>query len=119
MSAEDRQAIDERKELIESRARALAEDAVARQEAWARRLGPRPVETGGEEAWFAAASTVAAYRDRYKITSDLPVGGGTKNDAQREDRQRALAALRAARSAGAHDRATPSPSRAVRAIPAP
>ena len=29
MSAEDRQAIDERKELIESRARALAEDAVA------------------------------------------------------------------------------------------
>jgi conjugative relaxase-like TrwC/TraI family protein len=119
MSAENRQAIDERKELIESRARALAEDVVARQEAWGRRLGSRPVETGGEEAWFAAASTVAAYRDRYKITSDLPVGGGTKNDAQREDRQRALAALRAARSAGAHDRATPSPSRAVRAIPAP
>ena len=49
--------------------------------------------------WLDAATTVAAYRDRYKITSDLPVGGGAKNDAQRADRQRALAALRAARSA--------------------
>lgn len=37
MSAENRQAIDERKELIESRARALAEDAAAGQEAWTRR----------------------------------------------------------------------------------
>ena len=39
MSAEDRQAIDERKELIESRARILAEAAVASREAWTRRLG--------------------------------------------------------------------------------
>ena len=101
MSAEDRQAIDERKELIESRARALAEDAVAGHEAWTRRLGPRPVDAGDGEAWLDAATTVAAYRDRYKITSDLPVGGGAKNDAQRADRQRALAALRAAALGGA------------------
>ena len=40
MSADDRQAIDERKELIESRARALAEEAVAARDTWARRLGP-------------------------------------------------------------------------------
>ena len=117
MSAEDRQAIDERKELIESRARALAEEAVASAEAWTRRLGPRPVDAGGP-AWLEAATTVAAYRDRYKVTSDLPVGGGAKNDAQRADRQRALAALRAARSAGVYDAPTASPSMAVRAIPA-
>ena len=119
MSAEDRQAIDERKELIESRARALAEDAVASQAG----LGPptraarRP--TRARRTWLDAATTVAAYRDRYKVTSDLPVGGGAKNDAQRADRQRALAALRAAGSAAAPERATPSPAMEVRAIPAP
>jgi conjugative relaxase-like TrwC/TraI family protein len=96
MSAEDRQAIDERKELIETRARALAEGAVARSEAWTRRLG-----RDHGEAWIDAATTAAAYRDRYKVISDLPVGGGTRNDAQRGDRQRALAALREARSASA------------------
>lgn len=119
MSAEDRQALDERKELIESRARALAEDAVASHEAWTRPFGPRPADAGGDQAWLAAATTVAAYRDRYKITSDLPVGGGAKNEAQRAERQRALAALRAMRSEGPFERATASPSIEVRAIPVP
>ncbi|GAA4823940.1 MobF family relaxase [Nocardioides caeni] len=90
MSAEDRQAIDQRKELIESRARALAEEAVVSGEAWTRRL----VGDHGE-AWIEAATTVAAYRDRYKVMSDLPVGGSTKTDSQRADRQRAIAAVRA------------------------
>lgn len=119
MSSDDRQAIDERKVLIESRARALVERAVAGQRAWARRLGPRPFDASSGEAWLDSATTVAAYRDRYKIASDLPVGGGTKNDAQRADRQRALTALRAAGSAGAPARATPSPSMETRAVLAP
>lgn len=118
MSAEDRQAIDERKELIESRAWALVDAAVASHAGWTRRLGPRPVDAG-DEVWLAAASTVAAYRDRYKLTSDLPLGGGAKNDAQRADRQRALAALRSVRAPGASERATGSPSMEVRAVPAP
>lgn len=114
MSAEDRQAIDQRKELIESRARALAEDAVTSGEAWARRLGR---DRGG--AWMGAAVTVAAYRDRYKITSDLPVGGGAKNDAQRADRQRALSSLRAARSESPAQRQPTLAGIDHRAIPAP
>ena len=61
----------------------------------------------------------AAYRDRYKLTSDLPLGGGAKNDAQRADRQRALAALRSVRAPGASERATGSFSMEVRAIQAP
>nr|WP_246319260.1 MobF family relaxase [Nocardioides kongjuensis] len=99
MSAEDRQAIDQRKELIESRARALAEDAVASRQAWIRRLEPRHAGVRVDEAWLDAAATVAAYRDRYKITSDLPVGGEARNEAQRTDRHRALAVIRATRSA--------------------
>ena len=117
MSPNDRQAIDERKELIESRARALAEDAAAGQQAWGRRLGPHP--SGVDAAWLDAATTVAAYRDRYKITSDLPVGSGTENDSQRADRQRALAALRAMRSADAAERPAIPPRIELRAISAP
>ena len=45
------------------------------------------------ERWIRAASTVAAYRDRYKVTGDLPLGGGAANDAQRADRRRAQHAL--------------------------
>ena len=40
--------------------------------------------------------TVAAYRDRYKIESDLPTGGGNSSEAQRVDRQRAQWAAREA-----------------------
>jgi hypothetical protein len=58
MSAEDRQAIDQRKELIESRARALAEDAVDRGEPWTRRLGSRHFGGGGDGFWLDAAATV-------------------------------------------------------------
>ncbi|WP_240044594.1 ATP-dependent DNA helicase [Nocardioides albidus] len=119
MSAEDRQAIDQRKELIESRVRALAEDAVAGRKQWARPPQPRPVGVGSDDAWLDAVATVAAYRDRYKITSDLPVGGGAKNDAQRADRQRALAALRAAR-AGSVPKGLAIPATVrIRAISAP
>lgn len=98
MSAEDRQAIDQRRALIESRARALAEDAVAGRKPWARRPELRPVRVGADDAWLDAAVAVAAYRDRYKITSELPVGGSASTDAQRMDRQRALQAVRRAAS---------------------
>jgi hypothetical protein len=104
MSAEDRQAIDERKELIESRARAIAEDAVVAREAWTRRLRAPHVGQGLDEAWLDAAVTVAAYRDRYKVTSDLPVGGGARNEAQRAGRRRAQVALREALAVSGADR---------------
>ena len=107
---------DERKELIETRARALAEDAVARQEAWTLRLGSPSAGVGNADACLPA---VAAYRDRYKVNSDLPLGGAAKNDAQRADRERALAAIRAMRADGPSERATASPSIEVRAIPVP
>lgn len=95
MSAEDREAIDQRKELIEARARALAEEAATSGEAWARRLGPHRFGEGLSAAWLDSATTIAAYRDRYKVTSDLPGGGVARSKAQRADRQRALAAARA------------------------
>ncbi len=100
MSAEDRQAIGERAELIEARALALAAAAVDAGAPWARRLGRPPTDPKDQTPWMLAAATVAAYRDRYKVSSDLPVGGGATADAQRADRRRAVqAARRAADSA--------------------
>jgi hypothetical protein len=118
MSAEDREAIDQRKELIESRARVLAKAPATHSDAWARRLGPPPATAaGGDQTWLAAATTVAAYRDRYKVTSDLPVGGAAKNDAQREDRRRALSAMRAVSAADASERPASSPAAELVAMP--
>ena len=96
MSPENHQAIDERKALIESRARALVEEVAASRQAWVRRLGQPPIGFVERERWLASASTVAAYRDRYQITSDLIVGGTPVTEAQRADRVRALGAAREA-----------------------
>jgi conjugative relaxase-like TrwC/TraI family protein len=96
MSDEDRQAIAERKQLIEARARALVEEAVRTGEPWVRRLGARPDTLAERDLWLGAATTVAAYRDRYRITSDLPVGGGAESDSQRAERLRAQRAVREA-----------------------
>ena len=68
------------------RARALAEEAIQAREPWTRRLGELPRGVYARERWLTDASTVAAYRDRYRITSDLPLGGTAANDAQRADR---------------------------------
>jgi hypothetical protein len=48
---------------------------------------------------LARVTTVAAYRDRYDITSNLTAGGGATNDAQQVDRQSALQAARSASAA--------------------
>jgi conjugative relaxase-like TrwC/TraI family protein len=96
MSAEDRQAINERKAVIESRARALVHVGIAAGAAWTRRLGEPPLDPTQCERWLLAAASVAAYRDRYKVTTDLPLGGGTTSGAKRSDRRRAQSALREA-----------------------
>jgi conjugative relaxase-like TrwC/TraI family protein len=112
MSAEDRQAIDQRKELIESRARALLDVGIGGGAAWTNRLGEPPQDPTQREQWVRAATSVAAYRDRYKINSDLPLAGGAADDAQRADRRRAQIALR---TAVALSSASRSDSRTVRA----
>ncbi|GAB4005264.1 MobF family relaxase [Nocardioides ultimimeridianus] len=96
MASEDRRAIEERKVVLETRARALVEIAIAEGAVWARRLGEPPQEPTQRDRWVRAAAPVAAYRDRYKLDSDLPLAGSVTSDAQRADRQRAQIALREA-----------------------
>jgi hypothetical protein len=116
MSTEDRRAIDERTELIEARALALATAAVDAGAPWARRLGRPPADPNHHASWMLAAATVAAYRDRYKVESDLPVGGGAAHDAQRADRRRAQWAAREAQRLAAEtgtDRRPATPAHAI------
>lgn len=92
MPHEMRQALDHRKDLIESRAVALAEAALATAESWLRGLGNPPVDTATRRMWLTSVATVAAYRDRYQITSRHPLGPGAMTDAEKADRSHASAA---------------------------
>lgn len=112
MDADDRRAIDERIDAIEARARALVELAVRECAPWVRRLGEQPRDPTQGERWLHAAAAVAAYRDRYKVVSALPLAGSTANDAQRADRQRAHAALREAVSLSSEAAMGPAPATA-------
>lgn len=91
MSCDMRQAINERKALIEQRARALAVTAVKNREPWVEQLGAPSVDRAH---WLRNVTTIAAYRDRHGITSHEPLGGQPASDNQRVDRARAEAALR-------------------------
>ncbi|WP_157009182.1 MobF family relaxase [Agromyces laixinhei] len=97
MDAASRRALRERADLIEARATALAEQAIASGESWMRALGAQPIGSVGE-GWRRHAATVAAYRDRYGIVGGRPLGlGQATSDAQKADATRARAALAAAR----------------------
>lgn len=116
MSAEDRQAIGQRAELIEARALALATAAVDAGAAWARRLGRPPTDPKDHTSWMLAVATVAGYRDRYKVESDLPTGAGSSSDAQRANRQPAQWAAREAQRLAAEtgpDRRLAVPAHAI------
>jgi conjugative relaxase-like TrwC/TraI family protein len=118
MSADDRQSIDERAGLIEARAIAMASAAVDTHSHWVRQLGRQPTDAKTRESWLLAAAAVAAYRDRYKIESDLPTGGGATSDAQRADRQRAQRAAREAQHLAAEadtERRVATPAHAISA----
>lgn len=90
-----RDALEERHRLIEARATALAESAAASRPAWLRRLGVPPATSAGRD-WLMSVATIAAYRDRYQIISDLPLGPAARTEAERADRERALVAQRRA-----------------------
>ncbi len=95
MTAEHRQALDERRELMEARAAALAERAIKDREPWVATVSP----AGGAPfslSWGDQIRIVAAYRDRYDITGAHPLGPLPESITQRADRERAAAALRRA-----------------------
>lgn len=88
LNPDDRQALDEREELIEQRARELVTRARSQQEPWIQQL-PEPQDPDQEHALVV----VAAYRDRWQVTGSAPLGPAPDDDTQRLDYQRAATHL--------------------------
>ena len=108
-NSEDQKALDEREELIENRAQALVHEARTTGEPWITQL-PEPVDPDQEHALIV----VAAYRDRWQITSQDPIGPLPDDDGQRVDYHRAQSHLAALTSEDNDEMATPTAARSVR-----
>lgn len=93
VDAEMQAALDEREALIEARADAVLDTALAESVLWTRALGTPPNERRQAAAWRKAARVVAAYRDRYRITDDAPLGAPAESSAQKVDAARVRSAL--------------------------
>ena len=94
MAEDMRQALDERRDIIEQRADTVLLGALTDKEAWTAKLGQEPRDKKQREAWWRAARTIAAYRDRYQITDDRsPLGPEPASTSQKIDAIRAGAAL--------------------------
>ena len=115
------QALAERDQAMEERARTLADQADRdRAELGCNVSGPRQQTPARRERWIREVSTVAAYRDRWHITGHSAVGkqGDTSSIEQTGQRQRALAAAARATaisSAALEQQSSLSPEVAVEA----
>ena len=97
--AEMRAALDEREALIEARADAVLDGALTDRAPWTKALGTQPRDARQAAAWRRGARVLAAYRDRYRITDDAPLGASPASEAQKIDAARARVALGAVRNA--------------------
>jgi len=85
-------ALDERTEALEARARMLATEALENHAPWTQAFGMCPVGPMAE-LWLDAVATVAAYRERWDVTSRTPLGAEPKSIEGIGHKKRARAAL--------------------------
>lgn len=119
MTDEMAYALTDRAELIEARAVAMAERAVAEDAPWLKRLGVPPKDSR-RLRWLHEIRTVAAYRDRYQEDGRTALGE-PRTEAQKLDAARAEQAIRRARAIACdpdpaqdgHGRALDSAGRAI------
>lgn len=93
MSDDKRQALNERRDLIEARANAVLDRALDQAAPWTAELGPQPTNTRKLATWRRSARVVAAYRDRYQVATDAALGTPPESTAQKIDAARARAAV--------------------------
>ena len=85
---------------MEQRALSLAEEAIAATHSWVQPLGVPPSGSPRRERWLREVATVAAYRDRWHIEDQRPLGAapGRENLDKTRQRKRALAAWQRAKA---------------------
>jgi len=86
-------ALADRDRALEQRSRFLVEQAVTQREVWAEVFGPTPTDSAQRERWFASISTVAAYRERWGVKGQAPLGPDAACIEQIGHRKRAQAAI--------------------------
>ena len=84
-------AIREREQAMERRARDLAGEAVRAGAPWARPFGPPPTNPTVANGWWDGLAIVAAYRDRWHITSASILGDDADVGSLRQAAHRARA----------------------------
>jgi hypothetical protein len=90
-----KQALQERRTLIEQSARALTMTALEDRQPWALQFGWPPADPVRLEDWLRRLDTIAAYRDRWQVSGNAIMGGEPRSReqmAQRQAGQRAVAA---------------------------
>jgi conjugative relaxase-like TrwC/TraI family protein len=110
MSPEMKTALTERQTLMESRAVALAANAVEAGEPWLRGLGTPPTTDAARSHWLNEVSTVAAYRDRYRVDGRRALGE-PRTAVQKLDAVQAQKAIGRARAVADREDALPSERR--------
>jgi hypothetical protein len=89
-----KRALDERRAMIEHRARKVAQTAVEHQQPWTKKLGRPPAHPATREAWQRQLDTIAAYRERWQINGSTVLGQanpvGLEQETQRRLAQQAV-----------------------------
>jgi len=76
-------ALQDRRRLIEHRARALALSAIARRQSWTLDFGRPPEDSARREEWLRRLGTVAAYRERWQVNVTAALGGEPRTHVQK------------------------------------
>ncbi|AMS04501.1 hypothetical protein DUY81_09385 [Acidipropionibacterium acidipropionici] len=111
MSPDMRQAFTGRRDLIETRADAILDQALTEHKTRTTALGTPPSDNRAAAEWRRYARTAAAYRDRYSIIDPAPLGAPAESTAQKIDAARARTALDRARRLADTEQQTQEPSR--------
>ncbi len=113
-----KRALIERADAMNRRALALAMQAVvAAGAAWTQPLGPPPASPARRAAWLREIATIAAYRERWGITSRDPIAADRASIEKTGHEKRAQAAAeRATRLAGTSAANPPAPIEPVPAV---
>jgi conjugative relaxase-like TrwC/TraI family protein len=76
------QGLQERRELIEQRARSLTMTALEEGQPWTLRFGRPPADARGREDWLRQLDTIAAYRDRWQVGGNAILGTEPRSPEQ-------------------------------------
>src|SRR5690606_39694035 len=80
-------AVTEREELIEHRAAAVLDRDLNEGEAWTAALGTKPADARAAQRWRQAGRVEDAYRDRYQVTDDTPLGPDARSEEHTSELQ--------------------------------